>query len=55
MKNVVILCAAIIGFLALPAIYSTLKGYTIWFWRNPQAQIFVTVSVFLGIYIRQGM
>jgi hypothetical protein len=41
MKNVVILCTAIIGFLALPAIYSTVKGYTIWFWLNPQAQIFV--------------
>jgi hypothetical protein len=41
MKNVIILCAAIVGFVAVPVTYSTMKGYTAWFWRNPCAQIFV--------------
>ena len=36
-----IICAVLIGFLALPMIYSTAKGYTVWYWRNPHAQIFV--------------
>lgn len=41
MKPVLIICAAIIGFVAIPVIYSTVKGYTTWFWRNPRAQVFV--------------
>jgi hypothetical protein len=41
MKNLLLICAALVGFLAIPVIYSTAKGYTVWFWRNPQAQIFV--------------
>ena len=36
-----IVCAVVAAFLALPAIYSTAKGYTVWYWRNPHAQIFV--------------
>jgi hypothetical protein len=41
MKNLLIACAILLGFLALPVIYSTAKGYTVWFWRNPHAQILV--------------
>lgn len=41
MKNVLLICAAIVGFLAVPLIYSTVKGYTAWYWRNPHIQIFV--------------
>jgi len=41
MRNVLLICAGIIGFLALPVIYSTVKGYTTWFWRDPRGQVFV--------------
>jgi hypothetical protein len=41
MKTILLICAAIIGFVAIPVIYSTVKGYTTWFWRNPHAQVFV--------------
>jgi len=41
MKNLVIVCDVLAGFLALPVIYSTAKGYTVWYLRNPHAQIFV--------------
>lgn len=36
-----LICALIVGFLALPVIYSTAKGYTVWYWRSPHMQIFV--------------
>lgn len=41
MKYLMTVCAVLVGFLALPVIYSTAKGYTVWYWRNPNAQIFV--------------
>jgi len=41
MRNAIILCVAIIGFVAVPVTYSTVKGYTVWYWRNPHAQMFV--------------
>jgi hypothetical protein len=34
MKNTLVACAAIAGFLAIPVTYSTLKGYTRWYWRD---------------------
>lgn len=53
MKNVLLICAGIIGFLALPVIYSTAKGYTTWFWRNPHAQVFVNGQRVPG-YVHQS-
>jgi hypothetical protein len=53
MKNVLIICAGIIGFLALPVIYSTVKGYTTWFWRDPHAQLFVNGQRVPG-YVHQS-
>ena len=41
MKNVLVICAAIAGFVAVSVIYSTVKGYTTWFWRDPCGQVFV--------------
>jgi hypothetical protein len=41
MKNILLICAGIIGFLALPVIYSTVKGYTTWYWRDSHAEILV--------------
>jgi len=29
------------GFVAVPIIYSTVKGYTTCFWRDPRGQVFV--------------
>jgi hypothetical protein len=54
MKTLLVLCAAVIVFLALPAIYSTVKGYTIWFWLNPQAQIFVDGQRVSGYLHKSG-
>ena len=53
MKNLMIFAAALAGFLALPAIYSTAKGYTVWYWRNPHAQIFVDRQRVSG-YVHQA-
>jgi hypothetical protein len=53
MKSTFILCAAIIGFVAVPVIYSTMKGYTTWFWRNPHAQVFVNGQRVPG-YVHQS-
>src|SRR5579859_761328 len=53
MKNVLLICAGIIGFLALPVIYSTVKGYTTWFWRDPHGQVFVNGQRVLG-YVHQS-
>jgi hypothetical protein len=41
MKNWLLFGAAILGILAVPILYSTLKGYTVWYWRNPHAHILV--------------
>jgi len=41
MKILMIVCAVLVGFLVFPVIYSTAKGYTVWYWRDPHAQIFV--------------
>jgi hypothetical protein len=41
MKNWLLCGAAILGILAVPILYSTLKGYTRWYWRAPGGQIFV--------------
>jgi hypothetical protein len=54
MKTLLVLCAAVIGFLALPAIYSTVKGYTLWFWLNPKAQIFVDGQRVSGYLHKSG-
>jgi hypothetical protein len=53
MKNVLLICFGIIGLLALPVIYSTVKGYTTWFWRNPHAQVFVNGQRVPG-YVHQS-
>jgi len=41
MKNALIACAAIAGFLSIPVTYCTLKGYTSWYWLDSYAQVFV--------------
>ena len=41
MKATLLLAAAIVGFLIFAMVYSTAKGYTAWYWRNPHIRIFV--------------
>lgn len=53
MKNAVILCAVMIVFVAIPVVYSTVKGYTTWFWRDPHAQVFVNGQRVPG-YVHQS-
>jgi hypothetical protein len=53
MKTVLLICAAIMGFVAVSVIYSTVKGYTTWFWRNPHAQVFVNGQRVSG-YVHQS-
>src|ERR1041385_976041 len=51
--RILLICAAVIGLLSLPVIYSTAKGYTVWYWRNPHAQIFVNGHPVSG-YVHQA-
>ena len=41
MKATLFLAAAIVGFLIFAVVYSTAKGYIVWYWRNPHIRIFV--------------
>jgi hypothetical protein len=41
MKVILFLAASIVGFLIFAMVYSTAKGYTAWYWRNPHIRIFV--------------
>jgi hypothetical protein len=51
--RILLVCATVIGFLILAVIYSTAKGYTAWYWRNPHAQIFVNGHRVSG-YVHQS-
>jgi hypothetical protein len=53
MKSALIICAAIVGIFAIPVTYSTLKGYTRWYWRAPQTQVFVNGKSVPG-YVHQS-
>jgi len=51
--RILLVCATVIGFPILAVIYSTAKGYTAWYWRNPHAQIFVNGHRVSG-YVHQS-
>lgn len=53
MKNATILCAAAIGFVAVLFTYSTVKGYTTWFWRNSHGQVLMNGQRVPG-YVHQS-
>jgi hypothetical protein len=44
MKSFLISCVVVLGILAIPIAYSTLHGYTRWYWRDSQAEVFVDGS-----------
>jgi len=53
MRNFLLICVAIVGFLAVPVVYSSAKGYTTWFWRDPHGQVFVNGQRVPG-YVHQS-
>lgn len=53
MKIVLICLALFVAFIGAAVIYSTVKGYTTWFWRDPYAQIFVNGQSVPG-YVHQS-
>jgi hypothetical protein len=54
MKKILIIGLVILGILAVPLFYSTAKGYTQWFWRDPYATVFVDGHQVSGYVHRSG-